>query len=98
MTVVFFAFTFTTDRTIKMIGLGMAAAVVADALIVRTVLVPAVMHMLGKANWRIPAALDRILPRLDLEAGGEASGAGKASGASGASETTEAEPSEVRGT
>jgi RND superfamily putative drug exporter len=49
--------------------------VVADALIVRTVLVPAVMHMLGKANWRIPAALDRVLPRLDLEGGGaEASG------------------------
>jgi RND superfamily putative drug exporter len=70
MTVVFFAFTFTTDRTIKIIGLGMAAAVVADALIVRTVLVPAVMHMLGKTNWRIPAALDRILPRLDLESGG----------------------------
>lgn len=71
MTVVFFAFTFTTDRTVKMIGLGMAAAVVADALIVRTVLVPAVMHMLGRTNWRIPAALDRILPRLALEADAE---------------------------
>jgi hypothetical protein len=56
MTVVFFAFTFTTDRTIKMIGLGMAAAVVTDALVVRTVLVPAVMHTLGKTNWRIPRA------------------------------------------
>jgi RND superfamily putative drug exporter len=67
MAVVFFSFTLTTDRTIKIIGLGMAAAVVADALIVRTILVPAVMHMLGKANWRIPAALDRILPRLALE-------------------------------
>jgi putative drug exporter of the RND superfamily len=74
MTVVFFAFTLTTDRTIKMIGLGMAAAVLADALIVRTVLVPAVMHMLGKTNWRIPAVLDRVLPHLDLE-GGEESGA-----------------------
>jgi RND superfamily putative drug exporter len=73
MTVVFFAFTLTTDRTIKMIGLGMAAAVVADALIVRTVLVPAVMHLLGRTNWGIPAALDRILPRLDIEGGGEAS-------------------------
>src|SRR6202043_963096 len=71
MTVVFFAFTFTTDRTIKMIGLGMAAAVVADPLVVRTVLVPAVMHMLGKTNWRIPAVLGRVLPRLDLESGGE---------------------------
>src|SRR3984957_2093151 len=75
MTVVFFAFTFTTDRTIKMIGLGMAAAVVADPLIVRTVLVPAVMHMLGKTNWRIPSVLDRVLPRLNLEGESEAGGA-----------------------
>jgi len=71
MTVVFFAFTFTTDRTIKMIGLGMAAAVLTDALIVRTVLVPAVMHTLGKANWRLPAILDRRLPHLNLEDDGE---------------------------
>jgi RND superfamily putative drug exporter len=74
MTVVFFAFTFTTDRTIKMIGLGMAAAVVADALLVRTVLVPAVMHTLGKTNWRLPAILDRRLPHLNLEEGGEPAG------------------------
>ena len=67
MTVVFFSFTLTTDRTIKIIGLGMAAAVVIDALLVRTVLVPALMHMLGKTNWRIPRALDRLLPHLDLE-------------------------------
>jgi putative drug exporter of the RND superfamily len=65
--VVFFAFTFTTDRTIKMIGLGMAAAVLTDALLVRTVLVPALMHTLGKANWRLPAVLDRRLPHLSLE-------------------------------
>jgi RND superfamily putative drug exporter len=77
MAVVFFSFTLTTDRTIKMIGLGMAAAVVTDALIVRTILVPAVMHMLGKTNWRIPAVLDRILPRLALEVGtGEPARAG----------------------
>ncbi len=71
MTVVFFAFTFTTDRTIKMIGLGMAAAVLIDALLVRTVLVPAVMHTLGKTNWRLPAVLDRRLPHLNLEDSGE---------------------------
>jgi RND superfamily putative drug exporter len=81
MTVVFFAFTFTTDRTIKMIGLGMAAAVLADALIVRTVLVPAVMHMLGRTNWRIPAALDRVLPRVDLEGEEEAGPAPQGAGA-----------------
>jgi RND superfamily putative drug exporter len=76
MTVVFFAFTFTTDRTIKMIGLGMAAAVLTDALLVRTVLVPAVMHMLGRTNWQLPPALGRLVPRLNLEDSGEpASGA-----------------------
>jgi RND superfamily putative drug exporter len=74
MTVVFFAFTFTTDRTIKMIGLGMAAAVVADALLVRTVLVPAIMHLLGRNNWRLPGFLDRWLPRLSLEGGDEPAG------------------------
>ncbi len=79
MTVVFFAFTFTTDRTIKMIGLGMAAAVLTDALLVRTVLVPALMHTLGKANWRLPAVLDRRLPHLSLEdSDGPADGAGEA--------------------
>ena len=71
MTVVFFAFTFTTDRTIKMIGLGMAAAVITDALVVRTVLVPAIMYTLRESNWRLPRFLDRALPRLDLEGAGE---------------------------
>jgi RND superfamily putative drug exporter len=75
MTVVFFAFTFTTDRTIKMIGLGMAAAVATDALVVRTVLVPAIMHGFGRANWRIPKVLDRVLPHLELE-GAEEPGVG----------------------
>ena len=75
MTVVFFAFTFTTDRTIKMIGLGMAAAVATDALVVRTALVPAVMHAFGSTNWRIPKVLDRVLPHLELE-GAEEAGAG----------------------
>jgi RND superfamily putative drug exporter len=79
MTVVFFAFTFTTDRTIKMIGLGMAAAVLTDALLVRTVLVPAVMHTLGQANWRLPAILDHRLPHLNLEdSDGPAGGADEA--------------------
>jgi len=77
MTVVFFAFTFTTDRNIKIIGLGMAAAVLTDALLVRTVLVPAVMHTLGTTNWRLPAVLDRWLPKLNLEDGGEPNGAGE---------------------
>jgi putative drug exporter of the RND superfamily len=69
MTVVFASFILTTDRTIKMIGLGMAAAILLDALVIRTALVPAVMHSFGKANWRLPSALDRRLPRLQLEDG-----------------------------
>jgi putative drug exporter of the RND superfamily len=71
MVVVFFAFTFTTDRTIKLIGLGMATAILVDALIIRTVLVPAIMHSLGKANWYFPRWLERRLPRLEIEAGAE---------------------------
>jgi RND superfamily putative drug exporter len=81
MTVVFFAFTFTTDRNIKIIGLGMAAAVLIDALLVRTVLVPAVMHTLGKSNWRLPRSLDRRLPHLDLEDSGETAGGRDGAGA-----------------
>jgi RND superfamily putative drug exporter len=71
MVVVFFAFTFTTDRTIKLIGLGMATAILVDALIIRTVLVPAIMHSLGKANWYFPRWLERRLPRLEIEAATE---------------------------
>jgi RND superfamily putative drug exporter len=67
MVVVFLAFVLSTDRTIKMIGLGMATAIALDALVVRTVLVPAVMHTLGDANWRLPAWLNRRLPHLDIE-------------------------------
>ena len=67
MIVVFAAFTITTDRNIKMIGLGMATAIALDALLVRTMLVPAVMHTLGKANWYLPPWLDRHLPHLDVE-------------------------------
>jgi RND superfamily putative drug exporter len=68
MIVVFASFVITTDRTVKMIGLGMAAAILIDALLIRTVLVPAVMHSIGRANWTLPAALERRLPRLKLEA------------------------------
>jgi RND superfamily putative drug exporter len=69
MVVVFAAFTLSTDRTIKIIGLGMAAAILVDALIVRTVLVPAIMHTLGRRNWYLPSWLDRRLPHLEIEEG-----------------------------
>jgi putative drug exporter of the RND superfamily len=50
-----------------MIGLGMATAILVDALVVRTVLVPAIMHTIGDANWRLPELLNRRLPHLDIE-------------------------------
>jgi RND superfamily putative drug exporter len=67
MIVVFAAFVTTTDRNIKMIGLGMATAIALDSLVIRTMLVPAVMHTLGRANWYLPSWLERHLPHLDLD-------------------------------
>jgi RND superfamily putative drug exporter len=65
MVVVFLAFVFSTEVFLKLMGLGMATAILVDATIVRMVLVPAVMQLLGRANWWIPGWLDRALPRLD---------------------------------
>jgi RND superfamily putative drug exporter len=48
-------------------GLGLAGAVLLDALIVRSVLVPGLMLLAGKANWWLPRSLDRVLPRLNVE-------------------------------
>jgi RND superfamily putative drug exporter len=67
MVLVFGAFVLNTDRTVMLIGLGMATAILVDALIVRTILVPAIMHAFGRANWRLPEWLDRRLPHLDVE-------------------------------
>jgi RND superfamily putative drug exporter len=67
MILVFAAFILTGQEAIMQIGLGFAAAIFVDAYIIRTVLVPAVMHMLGRANWWLPGWLDRTLPRLHVE-------------------------------
>jgi RND superfamily putative drug exporter len=48
-------------------GLGLASAVFLDAFIVRTMLVPAIMHRLGEANWWFPRRLDKITPRISIE-------------------------------
>jgi RND superfamily putative drug exporter len=58
------------DRTTKLFGLGLATAIFIDATLVRTVLVPATMELLGRANWWLPAWLDRLLPRLSVDAEG----------------------------
>ena len=52
---------------LKVIGVGMAAAIFIDATVVRMLLVPAVMQLLGRANWWLPAWLDRVLPRVQVE-------------------------------
>ncbi|MEU5220801.1 MMPL family transporter [Streptomyces sp. NPDC020807] len=64
---VFLAFVLSGDRVIAMFGIALAAAVALDAFVLRTLLVPALMHMLGGANWWLPKWLDRILPRISIE-------------------------------
>jgi putative drug exporter of the RND superfamily len=67
MIAVFLAFLASPEVFLKLMGVGMATAILVDATVVRMVLVPAVMQLLGKANWWLPGWLDRVLPRLDLE-------------------------------
>jgi RND superfamily putative drug exporter len=67
MVSVFVGFGFGDDPVLKMLGLGLATAVFLDATLVRLVLVPATMTLLGDANWWLPAWLDRLLPTWDLE-------------------------------
>ena len=67
MVAVFAAFIPSPDVVLKVIGVGMAAAIFIDATVVRLLLVPAVMHLLGRANWWMPAWLDRLLPELHVE-------------------------------
>ena len=67
MIFVFGSFLFAGQRVIAEFGIGLASAVFLDAFILRTVLVPAVMHMLGDRNWWLPRRLDRALPRVAVE-------------------------------
>jgi RND superfamily putative drug exporter len=67
MVCVFGSFVLGDLRVLKVFGLGLAVAVFIDATIVRSVLVPATMELLGKANWWFPARLDRIVPTLSVE-------------------------------
>ncbi len=67
MVVVFGSFIGETDRLVKLFGVGLASAVLVDATIVRMLLVPATMELLGDANWWLPKWLDRILPKISVE-------------------------------
>ena len=68
MVVVFGSFIGESDRVVKLFGLGLSMAVLIDATIVRMLLVPATMELLGDRNWWIPRWIDRILPRVHIEA------------------------------
>ncbi len=67
MVCVFLSFMLGEDRVIKEFGLSLASAVFLDALVVRCLLLPAVLHLIGPRTWALPGWLDRLLPRLNIE-------------------------------
>ena len=67
MVCVFSSFILNGDPTVKQFGVGLAVAIAVDATIIRCLLVPAAMILIGRANWWLPGWLDRILPRVGLE-------------------------------
>ena len=69
MIAVFLSFVANPSPFVQMIGLGLATAVALDATVVRLVLVPAAMALMGRANWWLPGWLDRVLPSLGVDDG-----------------------------
>lgn len=67
MVLVFAAFAFGDNRIIKLFGIGLASAVLLDAVVVRSLIMPGLMIVIGKINWWLPPFLDRRLPHLDVE-------------------------------
>jgi RND superfamily putative drug exporter len=74
MIAVFGGFVLGDSRVVKMVGLGLGGAIFIDAFVLRTVLVPALMHALGPSNWWFPRWLDRITPRVSVEPADEDAG------------------------
>src|SRR2546428_2268526 len=68
MIAVFMSFVLGDLRVLKLLGLGLATAILVDATVVRMVLVPSTMELLGNANWWLPKWLDRVVPRVSIEA------------------------------
>jgi RND superfamily putative drug exporter len=68
MVLVFGSFLLESQRQLQEFGFGLAFSVLIDALIVRSLLVPALMHLIGPANWTLPTWLDKVLPRVSIEA------------------------------
>ena len=77
MTVVFLSFMLGDSRIIKEFGLALGAAIVIDAFVVRLTLVPALLYLLDRRAWYIPAWVDKVLPRLTVEAPGERAAVGQ---------------------
>jgi RND superfamily putative drug exporter len=69
MVCIFLSFTLAGDVVVKMMGLGLAVAVFLDATLIRLILVPATMAMLGDLNWWLPRWLDRVLPHVEVDGG-----------------------------
>jgi RND superfamily putative drug exporter len=67
MVCVFLSFAFGDNRTIKEFGIGLSAAIFVDATLIRLVLVPSLMQLMGEANWWFPPFLDRRLPRFHVD-------------------------------
>jgi putative drug exporter of the RND superfamily len=82
MIVVFGSFLPGGHHLLQEFGFGLGSSVLIDAILIRSMLLPAVMHLIGPANWYLPARLARALPRLDIEAG-ETGGPGETRGAEG---------------
>ena len=80
MMLVFGSFLLGGQRVLQEFGFGLGFAVLLDALVLRSQLVPALMHLTGPANWTLPGWLHRILPRLAIEARDEAPAAGADAG------------------
>jgi RND superfamily putative drug exporter len=78
MVLVFGSFLLSDDRILQEFGFGLAFAVLIDALIIRSLLVPAIMHRIGPNNWYMPAWLDRIVPNLSIETAEPEQGTGGA--------------------
>ncbi len=82
MSAVFAVFILTGVPSIKELGLGCAVAIALDATLVRLILVPAAMQLMGKWNWWLPGWLDRLLPDLDIEGNGKPAAGSKTKTAS----------------
>ena len=67
MVFVFGSFLLENDRVLKLMGVGLASAILLDATIVRMLLVPATMALMGRANWWLPGWLDRVLPHINID-------------------------------